>query len=284
MNAFLRLFKIPMFTVGFSIFCLLLFSGFILPEILKLFDVLQDPFAMTGMPFERPSAAHWMGTNQMGQDAFARLLYGLRNSMLIGVAAALIATTLGTAVGVIGGYVGGIVDELLTILTNLLVVVPQLIILILLINSVDNTTYYHIIGFIGITAWVWVARALRAQAASLRARPHVDLSKLNGYSTFKILIKQIVPYVFSYVFMAFIMQTGSAIFSEAALSMLGLGPKGEEVVSIGYILHNAKKNGAYTDGKWWVFITPTIVVTFTMYSLYLLNTSMEGVFNPRLRK
>lgn len=268
------------FIVGFTCFSVLILVAIFGPVIFGI-----DPakaFDMQAEPFIGPSSEHFLGTNALGQDAFSLLLLGMRTSFYVGLLAGLFATILGTAIGIAGGYKGGIVDNILSTLTNLLIVVPQLIILVLLSGSVSNRSYLLLSMFIGATAWVWVARALRAQAASLRSRDHVNLAKLNGFGTFSILAKQILPYVLSYVFMAFVMQLGAGIFAESALSMLGLGPRGSDVVSLGTILHQAGETGAYTDGMWWIFLPPTLVITVTVYSLYLINTSLENVFNPRL--
>ncbi len=155
--------------------------------------------------------------------------------MFVGIISGLIATIIGTLVGILGGYKGGIVDNILSATTNLFTVVPQLVVLVLLSNSVSNRSYLLLSCFIGATSWVWVARALRAQTASLRERDHISLAKLNGLGTLSILRKHLLPYVMSYVFMAFVMQLGAGIFAESALSMLGLGPRGTEVVSLGTI-------------------------------------------------
>jgi peptide/nickel transport system permease protein len=258
-------------------FLVLAIAAFLLPAIMDL-----DPFAKDGIAFSPPSGSWWLGTNNLGQDCFARLLYGLRSSLIVGVAAAILATVIGTAVGITGGFAGGWVDSFLTSVTNLLLVVPQLVILILISNSIQNSSLPLLAVFIGCTSWVWIARALQAQAGSLRLREHVAQARLNGAGIVSLLVKQVLPYVSSYVFMAFIMQLGSAIFSEAALSMLGLGPRGSEVISLGSILDNAKSEG-FSGAHWWVFLPPTIIITLFMFALYSMNTALEGVFNPRLR-
>ena len=257
---------------------ILVIAAFLLPPIMHL-----DPFVKDSIPFSPPSGTFWLGTNNLGQDCFARLLHGLRSSLIVGVAAAVLATFIGTVVGITAGFTGGLIDSLLTSVTNLLLVIPQLIILILISNSIQNSSLPLLAVFIGCTSWVWIARALQAQAGSLRLREHVAQAQLNGAGIVSLLIKQVLPYLSSYVFMAFIMQLGSAIFSEAALSMLGLGPRGSEVISLGSILDNAKSEG-FSGAHWWVFLPPTIVITLCMFSLYSINTALEGVFNPRLRK
>jgi peptide/nickel transport system permease protein len=212
----------------------------------------------------------------------SQLLFGLRASLYVGVAAGLIATIAGTLIGVFSGYKGGFIDNLLTMVTNLFLVIPSLIILILVSNSIQNRSLGLVALIIGCTTWTWTARAVRAQAASLRRRDHINLARLNGEGTLKIILKQIVPYILSYVFMAFILQMATGILSEAAISMLGLGPY--DTVTLGQILNQAQQNEALINGNWWAFLPATILVSMLTFSLYLVNTSMEGVFNPRLRK
>ncbi|MDJ0762785.1 MAG: ABC transporter permease [Myxococcota bacterium] len=249
-----------------------------------ILDVSKESASvMVANPYEPPSTRHWLGTNALGQDAFALLLLGMRTSLLVGICAGLIATVLGSIIGILSGFKGGVLDNILTAITDLIVVVPQLLVLILLCNSIDDRSYLLLTLFIGATSWTWVARSLRTQAASLRNRAHVDLARLNGLGTVTILRTQILPYVSSYVFMAFVMQLGSGIFAESALSMLGLGPRGAEAISLGSILHLAAETGAYTDGIWWIFLPPIAVITTAVYSLYLMNASLEMTFNPRMR-
>jgi len=135
---------------------------------------------------------------------------------------------------------------------------------------------------IGGTTWTWSARAVRAQSSSLRARDHVALARINGFSTLEIVLEQILPYLLSYIFMVFILQTATAILTEATISMLGLGPY--DSISLGKILNDAKTNEALIGGKWWAFMPAMVLVTVIAFSLYVINTAMEGVFNPRLRK
>ena len=135
---------------------------------------------------------------------------------------------------------------------------------------------------IGLTSWSWSARSVRAQASSLRSRDHIAHPKMNGDGNLKILLKHVLPYLLSYVFMVFIMQVSSGILSEASISMIGLGPL--DSTSLGIILNQAKDNGALSDSIWIAFLPATLVITLTVFALYLINTSMEGVFNPRLRK
>jgi peptide/nickel transport system permease protein len=277
-RTFVGLFKSPAFLLGFGLFLGTVCLGLIAPALLRV-----GAYARVGLPFMPPSSEHFLGTDHLGRDMFALLVSGLRSSLLVGFVAGTVATVLGTCVGVYGGYVGGWLDDVLTLGTNLFLVIPSLIVLILLSSSLEKGRSLLLIALIiGSSTWTWSARAVRAQASSLRAREHVALARINGYGTLEIVVLHILPYLLSYIFMVFILQTAEGILAEASISMLGLGPY--DSVSLGRILNEAIRNEALTDGAWWAFVPAMALITSIAFSLYVLNTSMEEVFNPRLRK
>ncbi|MDR2582201.1 MAG: ABC transporter permease [Fibromonadaceae bacterium] len=272
-----NLIKEPMFVIGSVLFLTTILAG------------LFGPFLYVSMPegatYEAPSATYLLGTDNLGQDYVALLLKGLQNSLYVGFMAGIIATTVGTLIGLFGGFKGGIVDDILNMFTNLFIVIPSFVVLVLVSASWPEGRSLTLIAvLIGLTTWPWTARSVRAQAASLRGRDHISLARINGATNLEIIFKHILPYLASYVFMVFIMQVASGILSESAISMIGLGPIGEGSTSLGVILNTAKNNSAITDGYWWGIFPAAIVITMIVFALYLLNNSMEGVFNPRLRK
>jgi peptide/nickel transport system permease protein len=277
MKQFKVLLRSPSFVFGCGVVLVCLLLAFLYPLLTTI-----NPLTRSGTPFDAPSGAFWLGTNSEGQDMLAQLLFGLRASIYVGIAAGLIATVFGTLIGVFSGYKGGMIDNVLTMVTNLFLVIPSLIILILVSNSIQKRSLGLVALIIGATTWTWTARAVRAQAASLRSRDHINLARLNGDGTLAIVLKHIIPYILSYVFMAFILQMATGILSEAAISMLGLGPY--DTVTLGQILNQAQQNEALINGNWWAFLPAAILISVLTFALYLINTSMEGVFNPRLRK
>jgi peptide/nickel transport system permease protein len=275
---FRTLFRSPGFLLGAGLFLVTLLVAVLLPVLLPL-NVTER----VGLAYMPPSSEHWLGTDHLGFDMGSLLVRGLRSSLYVGLLAGGVATLVGTLVGVYGGYKGGLLDDLLTVVTNLFLVIPTLIVLILLSASLEEGRSLTLIALlIGLTTWTWSARAVRAQSSSLRHRDHVALARINGYGTFHIVAFHILPYIASYVFMVFILQTASGILTEASISMLGLGPY--DSVSLGTILNEAIRNEALSDGAWWAFLPATALVTVIAFSLYIVNTSMESVFNPRLRK
>jgi peptide/nickel transport system permease protein len=266
-----------MFVIGASLFLLTILIALVGPLFYK---VTTD---RVGAQYAAPTAQFIFGTDNLGCDYVSLLLLGLRSSLFVGFLAGIIATTIGTLIGIYGGFKGGVVDDILNMVTNLFVVIPSFVVLILISSSFREGRSLTLIGvIIGMTTWTWSARAVRAQSAALKSKDHISLAKLNGDNTMRVLLIHILPYIFSYVFMVFILQVSSGILSEAAISMIGLGPV--DTVSLGTILNQAKNNSAISYGFWWAFIPATVVITVIVFALYLINTSMEGVFNPRLRK
>lgn len=278
MKLFKNLLKQPSFLFGAGLFLATLLLALLGPVFFHV-----DTKTRVGLAFMEPSSKALLGTDHLGLDMMSLLIQGLRSSLYVGFLAGIIATTVGTAIGVYGGYKGGLIDDVLTVLTNLFLVIPSLIVLILISSSLEEGRSLTLIALlIGGTTWTWSARAVRAQASSIRARDHVALARINGYSTAGIVTLHILPYLLSYIFMVFIIQTATGILAEASISLLGLGPY--DSISLGKILNEAKTNEALTDGAWWAFMPAMALITMTVLALYVLNTSLEGVFNPRLRK
>jgi peptide/nickel transport system permease protein len=278
MKLFKNLLKSPAFLLGSILFLLTLLLALVGPLFVDI-----NTKARVGLAYMAPSAAAPLGTDHLGLDMVSLLIQGLRSSLYVGFLAGTIATIVGTLIGVYGGYKGGLIDDILTVKTNLFLVIPSLIVLILISSSMEEGRSLSLIALlIGGTTWTWSARAVRAQASSLRARDHVALARINGYGTFGIVMLHILPYLLSYIFMVFILQTATGILSEASISLLGLGPY--DSVSLGKILNEAITNEALSDGAWWAFTPAMVLITAIVFALYVLNTSLEGVFNPRLRK
>jgi ABC-type dipeptide/oligopeptide/nickel transport system permease subunit len=170
-------------------------------------------------------------------------------------------------------------------ITNLFTVIPSFVLLILISYSIgqDKRGASTVAIVIGITSWVWTTRSVRSQVISLRNRDHVNLSKLSGHSLFSIITKDILPYIASYVVMAFILQISSAILAEASLSMIGLGPKTADVSTLGLMMDWAMSYSAHLNGAWWAYFPVILVIALISFSLNLMNTGLDQVFNPTLR-
>ncbi len=192
------------------------------------------------------------------------------------------AAIVGMTVGFVAGYRGGLVDEVLNMLTNVVLVIPTLMVLIVIVAYVDARGLLIEAVFIGLTSWPWAARAIRAQTLSLRTREFVDLGRLSGQSTRQIIIGEIAPNMSSYLMLTFILLFGGAVLIAATLDFIGLGPT--DGMSLGLMMNNAVLWSALQLGMWWWFIPPGIGIVAIVGSLYVLNVGLDQVFNPRLRK
>jgi len=195
--------------------------------------------------------------------------------------AGMTATLIGLTIGLLAGYKGGQIDNFLSTLTNIFIVIPSIVILVLISVSLKSRSFVTTAFVIGFTAWPWTARSVRAQTTSLRNRDHVNLSKLSGHSMPRIIFRDILPYLASYVMMAFILQCVSGILAEATLSMLGLGP--QNVASLGLMMFWAMTFSALSAGAWWAFLPVVLMVALIAFSLNLMNSGLDQIFNPQLR-
>jgi peptide/nickel transport system permease protein len=264
----------------FSVLLLVLILGF--GAVGPLIFGAHDPMATVGGLYDPPSAQNLLGTDNFGRDVFGQLMYGTRTSLIIGIVAGLVATLLGVLIGTVSGYAGGVVEEALMGATNVVITIPSIVILILLSIAIPSRSIVTLGLVIGITSWPWTARAVRAQASSLRSREHVEVARLSGAGPLSLIMAEIIPYMLSYIVMAFVLQLSSGILQEAALSMLGLGPS--NVVSLGIMLQWALLWESVRSGAWWAFVPPTLFLTLIAFSLLLLQSSIDQIFNPRLRR
>jgi peptide/nickel transport system permease protein len=246
--------------------------------------VHTSPKATVGGLYDSPQCCGplLLGTDNEGQSVVANLVYGTRTSLIVGLLAGAIATVIGLLVGLVGGYRGGWIDDVLTAITNVGLAIPAIVVIILVSVSLPQRNIYTLGLVIGFTAWFWVARAVRAQASSVRTREHIDVARLSGAGFWSILARDVLPYLLSYVVMAFVLQVSGAILFESTLSMLGLGPA--NATSLGTMLYWAIAWGSVRTGAWWAFVPPTAMLTLIVFGLLLLQSSLNEVFNPRLRR
>jgi peptide/nickel transport system permease protein len=227
-----------------------------------------------------------LGTDNFGRDVLTELVKATGVSLQIGLVAGTIATLIGLILGLLAGYVGGMTDDIIVFITNLFTVIPTFVLLILISFSIGQekrgpVTIAVVIGF---TSWVWTTRAVRAQVISLRNRDHVNLSKLSGHSIIYIIVADILPYIASYVVMAFILQISFGILQEAGLSIIGLGPRTTEVPTLGLMMNWALIYQAPILGKWWAFFPVVVTIALITFSMNLMNTGLDQIFNPALRE
>ncbi len=227
-----------------------------------------------------------LGTDNFGRDVLTELVSAAATSLKIGVIAGSIATGIGLTLGLLAGYIGGPLDDAIMFVTNVLTVIPGMVVLILISYAIgqEQRGAVTVAVIIGVTSWVWTTRAVRAQVISLRNRDHVNLSKLSGHSIVYIILNDILPYIASYVVMALILQISSGILAEAGLSIIGLGPKTTEVPTLGLMMRWGMIYSAHVTKKWWGWLPVVVTIATISFSLNLMNTGLDQVFNPALRE
>ncbi|MGZ4414145.1 MAG: ABC transporter permease [Gaiellaceae bacterium] len=242
----------------------------------------HKPLEFSGPTDQSPTSDYWFGTTSFGQDVFSQFVHGLRATFLVGVVGGGIAWMLGAVVGFTAGYRSGWLDDLLNMITNVVLVIPTLAILIIVAAYLNVHNYATEAILVGLTSWPWAARAVRAQTFSLKTRDFVDMARLSGRKTRHIIATEIAPNMSSYLLMMFILLFGGAILIGASLDFLGLGPSTS--VSLGLMMNNSFLSSALLLGSWWWFIPPGIGIIGIVGGLYVMNVGLDEIFNPRLRE
>lgn len=224
-----------------------------------------------------PSAAHWMGTTELGQDVFREFLAGGRISLYVGLSATFIAMVLGAGLGLVSGYYAGWRDTVLMRITDFFLVLPTLPLIIVLAALFGQSVIVTSL-VIGLTSWPQTARIIRSQVLSLRERPLVQRVRSLGAGDLRIMRVHILPNVAPLIFANLALVLSGAILAQAALAFLGLGDPVQ--VSWGTTLHNAFDSGAMSSGAWWYVLTPGVGIVAMVLAFSLIGHSLDRVLNP----
>jgi peptide/nickel transport system permease protein len=228
-----------------------------------------------------PSAAHWLGTTQLGQDVLAQLVNGARDTLLIGAGAGLVATVISIIIGIGGGYLGGAADEGLSLLSNVVLVLPGLPLIIVIATFVHATGVWPIVLVIAFVSWAASARVLRAQTLSVRNREYVLAAKAGGERAWRIVLLEILPNELAIIVSQFIFAMIFAILTQTGLAFLGLADPNQ--MTWGNMLYYAQNDEALSTGAWWWFVPPGLCIALFGMGLALINCGLDEILNPRLR-
>jgi peptide/nickel transport system permease protein len=242
--------------------------------------LVGDPTELVGPPFEPPSTSFWLGTNGQGQNVLWRTVAAARPTLMIGFSAGLIVVAVGALVGATAGYLGGWVDDVLSLLINVFLMVPGLPLMVV-IAAYLTPGPAGLALVLAVTGWAWTARVLRAQTLALRGRDFVAAAAAMGESSLRIVAAEILPNMIPLVVSSFIGAVMYAIAALVGLEFLGIGDV--ERVTWGTILFWARSDAALLTGSWWTFVPAGLCVGLVGFALALVNSAIDEIGNPRLR-
>lgn len=264
------------FLVGSGMVAFFVLMGIIGPLIYHV-----DPSALSRDVVSPPSFNHLLGTTQSGQDVLAQLIDGTGESLLVGFVAGVLAMVLSVLIGLLGGYVGGVVDESLSALSNIFLVLPALPLVIVLAAYLPSKGWISVALVISITGWAWGARLIRVQTMSIRQRDYVDAARASGESVMRIVFREILPNQIALISSTFLFTVIAAVLTQAGLAFLGLSDVSSW--SWGTMLFWAENQSALQLGAWWWFIPPGLCIALLGTGLALMNFGIDEYVNPRLR-
>ena len=267
----------PKATVGLVIF--LIFC--ILAAFPQLFTSVRHPNDLAFLPSLPPSGAHFLGTTTLGQDIWAQLVYGTRQSLVIALVAGLFATILSVLVGVSAAYLGGVADEVLSMITNIFLIIPTFPLIIILATYAGKGTLLVVLVVLVVTGWSYGANQLRAQTLSLRNRDFLEAARVRGERRSYIILFEVLPTMTSLIVANFLGAALYSVLTAAGLQFLGLGDPNS--VSWGTMLYWSQSQQALQTGMPLWSIAPGVCVALLGVSFALLNYAFDEISNPALR-
>ncbi len=235
-----------------------------------------DPFAMVGKPFQAPFGDYPLGTDMLGRDLMAGILYGARTTLLVGILATLIASIVGIAIGGLAGYFGGSTDNLLMRLTEIFQTIPFFLFAILLV-AVLGASVGSVIAAIAIVSWPPMARLVRGEFLSMRNREFIQACVSLGMGHVRIIFLHILPNTLSSIIVTGSLMVATAILIESGLSFLGLSDP--NAMSWGFIIGSGR---SVLRTAWWICAMPGLAILFTVMAINLVGDGLNDALNPRL--
>jgi len=261
-----------------------LLAVFLLAAIIGPMVEPYDPSFVNQNPalsLNHPDAQHLLGTTQLGQDVLSQLLTGIQLTLEVALLVGVIATVLSVIFGVSAAYLGGFWDELLSLVTNVFLVIPALPLLIVLLGYLSSQGQLSTIIVLAFLGWPWGARVIRAQTLTIRNRDFIAASRESGEKPWRIIIFEIIPNEISLIAANFVNTVLYAIGASVALAFAGIANLSS--YSLGVVLYWAQSGNALQSGDWWWWLPAGLSVALMGTSLVLLNSGIDEVGNPRLR-
>jgi peptide/nickel transport system permease protein len=262
--------------IGLVILTIFVLGSLILP----LFQDV-DPSRQGSYPKNLPpSLEHPLGTNSLGQDIFDFLVIAVRNSLILGVSVSCVTTLVAGTFGLVAGYVGGLSDRALTALMDTFIAMPAFPILIVLSTLVRGNTSFMLVGVILVFfGWPWSARTVRSMALSIREREFISMAKFSGANTMQIVFKEVFPYVYALLVVAFIDAILWVTTTEAALAVIGLSKV--EIPTLGSIIFWALSYNALFIGQYMWVVAPVVATIILFLGIFLTSTGYNQMYATR---
>ena len=269
-----RLARSKRFVVGLAIMVFFALLAIVGPFLVR------NPNSFIGPSMAAPSSRFWLGTTESGQDVFAQVVTSARGSLEVGFAAGALATAVSVVIGIGGAFLGGYADEVSSLFTNVILVIPGLP-LVVIVASYMHGGLAAIIFVIAFTSWAGYARVLRGQTLSVRNRDYVLASRVAGERAWRIVLVEILPNELAIIISNFIFMVVFAIITQATLAFIGVGDT--STWTWGNMLYVANNDEALTSGAWWWFVPPGLCIALVGTALSLVNFGLDEMLNPRLR-
>ena len=264
-----------MFVIGVFFLLSLVFWLFSLQD----FQWPYDPSATeVSAQLQGPSRGHWLGTDQLGRDAFSRMMHGARVSLMVGFVAVGIALTIGILVGAMAGYFGGWVDNLLMRLVDVVIAFPSFF-LILTVVALLKPSFWNVMVVIGLTGWTGTARFVRAEFLSIKEREYVQSARALGAGHRRIIFRHMLPNALAPVLVSATLGVAGAILTESGLSFLGFGVQ-PPLPTWGNILTEGR---LYIFDAWWLTVFPGLAILLTVLAFNLFGEGLRDALDPRLK-
>jgi peptide/nickel transport system permease protein len=264
-----------------SAFGIALLSAIVLVTLFAPLLTTLDPAVPTSPPGESPSWANPMGTTDQGYSVYAQVIHGGRISLVVALAATVIAMSIAIVLGLLAAYKGGLVDDVINLFANVFIVIPTLPLLLVISSFLEQTGPVTMSLIIGLTSWAIETRVLRGQALSLASRDFILAARVSGESTPRVVFRELLPNMLSRIAAGFAFVFIAAVFFEAALEFLGFADVNK--VSWGTILYWATVNSTLLQGEWWHFVFPGLAISLTLLSIIFINFGIDELADPRLR-
>jgi oligopeptide/dipeptide ABC transporter ATP-binding protein len=264
--------------VGLAMLVVIVLMAVFAPAIAP-YDSSSSADFQVGDIYNAPSAIHWFGTDDAGQDVFSNFVFGARVSLTVGFFAAFISIIIGGVLGLVAGFFGGRWENILMRFTDIMLVIPDLPLMVVIV-ALTKPSLMNIIFVIGILGWTTTARVVRSQTLAVKSRKFVLRARAVGAGNGHIIARHILPLVMPILVVQAVLVVSLAILNESALSFLGLGDP--TALSWGQMLNYAFGRGAMSIGAWWALFFPGFGIVWVVLGLTLIGQGLEQVLNPRL--